>query len=105
RPTVRSWLAYLSLAAGLALPWYATVALEDPDFLGYFFWRHNVLRYVVPFDHAKPAWYYVGDLTVGMLPWSFLLPALLKTLGRHTVDEARRRPAAVGFFLLAALWC
>jgi dolichol-phosphate mannosyltransferase len=104
RPRWPMWLAYAAVAGGIAAPWYLTAAATDPEFADYFFWRHNVLRFVAPFDHEEPAWFYVPGLLLGMLPWSLLLLPLLKSLGRRTGPEAAERPAALGFFLLAALW-
>jgi 4-amino-4-deoxy-L-arabinose transferase-like glycosyltransferase len=103
RPAFRAWLAYVALALGLACPWYAAVAAIDPDFLGYFFWKHNVVRYVAPFDHAKPFWYYLPELFLGMLPWSLLIP-VLKLLARRSAASIKW-PRALRFFLIASLWC
>src|SRR5262249_40552842 len=104
RPQTGGWFAYLAVAVGLASPWYVTLAAKDPAFVGYFFWKHNLLRYVTPFDHAKPVWTYVPDLLLGMLPWSLLLLPLFESLGRKTTPDHPERPASLGFFLLAAGW-
>jgi 4-amino-4-deoxy-L-arabinose transferase-like glycosyltransferase len=103
RPRWRAWAVYVAVAAALAAPWYVAVAVRDPAFVRYFFWRHHVERFVTPFDHEKPAWYYLPDLLLGMLPWTLLLPALVRFLSRRA--SAARRPAALGFALLAAGWC
>ncbi len=130
RPGIGPWSAHLAVAFGLACPWYLTLAVRNPDFVDYFFWKHNVLRYVAPFDHAKPVWYYVPDLLLGMLPWSLLLLPLLKFVSHRGVacfrgrlaqakvirkearesmapdaTDAPRRPQELGFFLLASLCC
>jgi dolichol-phosphate mannosyltransferase len=104
RPGWRGWAAYLALAVGLAAPWYAAMAAEEPGFASLFFWKHNVLRYVTPFDHAKPIWFHLPGLLLGMLPWVLLLPGLVRFLGRHRARTAARRPAALGVFLLAFGW-
>jgi dolichol-phosphate mannosyltransferase len=104
RPGARGWLAYLVVAAAVALPWYAAMSAWDPDFAGTFFWKHNVVRYVAPFDHAKPVWFHLPGLLLGMLPWTLLLPGLVRWLARHSARAAARRPAALGFFLLAFVW-
>jgi dolichol-phosphate mannosyltransferase len=104
RPGWRGWAAYLAVAAGLAAPWYAAMSAADPEFAGVFFWRHNLVRYVAPFDHAKPVWFHLPGLLLGMLPWTLLLPGLLRCLARHAARTAARRPAALGFFLLAFVW-
>lgn len=100
-----AWLLYVAAAAGLAAPWYVTVASRDPGFADHFFWKHNVLRYVAPFDHAEPVWFYVPSLALGLLPWTLLVPALVKLLLRRSARAAGRRPPALGFFLLALAWC
>jgi dolichol-phosphate mannosyltransferase len=105
RPRWRAWLLYLAAAVGVACPWYVSAAATDPTFVDYFVWRHNVLRYVAPFDHEEPLWFYLPGLLLGMLPWTLLLPAFLKFLGRRSAVAAARRPAALGFFLLAFVWC
>jgi dolichol-phosphate mannosyltransferase len=99
------WLVYLAAALGLAAPWYAAVLRCEPGFAGYFFWKHNVLRFAEAFDHQEPAWFYLPGLLLGMLPGALLLPGLLRFLGRRSGRAAARRPAALGLFLLAALWC
>ena len=104
RPGRAGWLAYLALAAGVAAPWYAAMTAWDPDFAGTFLWRHNVVRYVAPFDHAKPVWFHLPGLLLGMLPWTLLLPGLVRWLSRHSPRTAARRPPALGFFLLCFGW-
>jgi 4-amino-4-deoxy-L-arabinose transferase-like glycosyltransferase len=104
RPSIGAWSVYLTLAMGLAAPWFVALAARDPAFLGHVFWRHNLIRYVAPFDHAKPVWSYVPELLLGMLPWSLLLLPLVKRLG-HKPTSIGERPASLGFFLLTALWC
>jgi dolichol-phosphate mannosyltransferase len=105
RPRWSAWTGYGALVVGIALPWYAAIAVRQEEFTEYFFWRQNVVRFVAPFDHEGPPWYYLPGLLLGMMPWTLLLPGLLRFLGRRSVRTARRRPAALGFFLAAFLWC
>ena len=79
--------------------------MQLPDFAYTFFWRHHIERFLTPFDHEKPAWFYLPGLLAGMLPWTLLLPGFVRFLGRRSLRAARRRPAALGFFLLSALLC
>src|SRR5438270_372050 len=37
----------------VAAPWYVALAAVHREFVGHFFWKHNVLRYVAPFDHPE----------------------------------------------------
>src|SRR5262249_18601835 len=60
--------------------------------------------YVAPFDHAKPAWFYLSDVALGMLPWSLLIPAFVVYLFSRRSTSASR-PRALGLFVLSAGWC
>jgi dolichol-phosphate mannosyltransferase len=105
RPRLSAWLAYLSLAGLVAGPWYAAMEWRQPGFLGYFLWTHNAERFLTPFDHAEPGWFYLPGLLLGMLPWTLLLPGLMVFVARRSARTARRRPGALGFFLVASVWC
>jgi dolichol-phosphate mannosyltransferase len=117
------WLAFSSLACGLALltkgpvalvllsvpmvvlvrraiplmlwgvgavvvagPWFLVVAQgtsgEGPSLWSYFFWKHNIVRFFAPFDHAKPVWFYVPQLVLGLFPAVLLGAALRKVAAR-----------------------
>lgn len=104
RPRPAAWAAYLGLVALVAGPWYLALAVREPEFVSYFFWTHNVVRFLAPFDHEEPVWFYLPGVLLGMLPWSLLLPGLVKYLARRAGRLAAARPAALGFFLLAAAW-
>jgi dolichol-phosphate mannosyltransferase len=99
------WAALPAVAAAVAAPWYVAVMVHEPEFAAYFFWKHNVVRFLTPFDHAKPVWFHLPGLLLGMLPWTLLLPGMARFLARRSARTAARRPAALGFFLLAFLWC
>jgi 4-amino-4-deoxy-L-arabinose transferase-like glycosyltransferase len=103
RVRLRHGLLFLAVAAAVAGPWYAAVEYREPGFLASFFWERNVLRFVAPFDHEKPGWFYLPGLLLGMLPWTLLLPGALRFLLRRSRRAAQRRRPALGFFVLAAL--
>ena len=105
RLALRDWAIFVLLALIVAAPWYVAVMVQMPDFAYTFFWRHHVERFLAPFDHEKPAWFYLPILLAGLLPWALLLPGFARYLVRRPLRAARRRPAALGFFLLPALWC
>src|SRR5581483_192464 len=105
RPSFRDWSLFVLVALAIAAPWYVAVMIQVPDFAYSFFWRHHVERFLTPFDHEKPAWFYLPGLLAGMLPWTLLLPGFLRYLGRRAGHAARRRPVALGFFLLSSLLC
>lgn len=105
RVRLRDGAFFVLVAVGLAAPWYAAVMAQVPDFAYTFFWRHHVERFLTPFDHAKPVWFYVPGLLGGLLPWTLLLPGFVRFLGRRSLRAARRRPPALGFLLLSSLFC
>ena len=67
-------VGYLAVAAGIAAPWYLGMLILNPDFAQDFFWRHNWQRFLAPYHHQKPWWFYGPALLVELLPWSFLMP-------------------------------
>jgi dolichol-phosphate mannosyltransferase len=100
----KDWTLFLAATFAVAGPWYIWAALQEPGFAGYFFWKHNLLRYLAPFDHAKPVWFYLGDCLLGMFPWSILLPLLIAACWRRREGGALHLPPAVGFGLIAFSW-
>jgi hypothetical protein len=105
RPSLRDWSIFILAALAPAAPWYIAVMVQMPDFAHTFFWRHHVERFLAPFDHEKPAWFYLPGLLAGMLPWTLLLPGFIRFLSRRSLHTARRRSSALGFFLLSSLLC
>lgn len=97
--------AFLGVLLLVNLPWYIAIGLRAPVFLRYFFWEHNVVRFVAPFDHIRPVWFYLPILLLGLLPVGVVAPALI----RHLLSGSRRkliqRTPELGFFLIAGLWC
>jgi 4-amino-4-deoxy-L-arabinose transferase-like glycosyltransferase len=104
-PGRKGWLAFAAAAGALSVPWYALACFRVPEFAGYFFWRHNVLRFLSPFDHQEPVWFYLPLVAVGLLPASLLAIPFIRFLGSGTPEAAQRRSAALGFLLLAGGWC
>src|SRR5262249_17621370 len=73
RPGYAGWGAFFAAALVVAAPWYIALAVMQPEFAGYFFWFHNVVRFVQPFDHQGPVWQYLPGFLVGMMPWALLV--------------------------------
>ena len=95
---------YLGIALAVAAPWYIALTMQEPGFAWSFFWTHNVVRFVAPFDHQEPFWFHLPLLLLGMLPWTLLLPGLLRFLTQRSARTAARRSPALGFCLLAFGW-
>jgi dolichol-phosphate mannosyltransferase len=105
RPGWRWWSVYVGVAAAVAAPWYLAMAVRDPAYLEHFLWRDNVLRFVQPFDHQQPWWYYLPILFAATLPWSLLWPWLGYFLTRRSRRLALLRAPGLGFCALLAAWC
>jgi dolichol-phosphate mannosyltransferase len=96
---------YLGVIALVAGPWFVGMAASAPEAAGSFLWLHNLVRYVAPLDHEKPAWFYLPSLLLGMLPWSLLLLPTMPYFLRKSLRTGRRRPAALGVFVIGFIWC
>jgi 4-amino-4-deoxy-L-arabinose transferase-like glycosyltransferase len=101
RLTIASWAVFFAVAGTICVSWYVSLFYQDVNAAVDFFWFHNVVRFVEPFDHAKPFWYYAPGFFLGTLPWSLLLVPLLRSLS----SLKNSRPAVQGFFFLALVWC
>jgi 4-amino-4-deoxy-L-arabinose transferase-like glycosyltransferase len=101
RISLRAWLAYLGVVFAVAAPWFVALAFLAPQAFVDFFWLHHVQRFVTPFDHEEPIWFFVPRIVIGMLPWSLAILPLALAVFSRTARSARRRPAALGFFLLS----
>lgn len=102
-PTVRAWLAFGGMAVAIAMPWHAAVTWRDPTFLWFYFVRHHVDRFVAGTFHDRPFWFYVPVLLVGGLPWSFLVPGLLRRARQAWLAKEPNAHAII-LFLSAAGW-
>jgi 4-amino-4-deoxy-L-arabinose transferase-like glycosyltransferase len=99
RPGPMAGAVYVLVAMGVAGPWYAAVAWTEPEFAGYFLWKHNVERFLTPFDHQEPVWFYLPELALAMLPGMLLVLAACGFAG-----QPRAASPATGY-LVAFLWC
>jgi 4-amino-4-deoxy-L-arabinose transferase-like glycosyltransferase len=101
----RAWLAFFGTVLVVALPWYAAICVRLPEFASYFLWDHNVVRFLAPFDHLEPIWYYAPILLIGLLPATLLLVPFIRYLLAADPKTAAGRCPELGFMLLAGGWC
>jgi 4-amino-4-deoxy-L-arabinose transferase-like glycosyltransferase len=95
----RRWREF-RLVPGLALflmfaaPWHILAGIRNPGFFWFYFVNEHFLRFLgrrYPRDYNKLPWALYWSLhLVWLFPWSFYLPAPIRTF----VDEYRRRRAA-----------
>ncbi len=100
----RHWLVFASLVGTLTIPWFIAVGCLQPEFMGYFLWKHHILRFLTAFNHEAPFWYYVPVLLIGMFPCSVLAAPILAFLGGRTAALRRVRTEELGAVVLAAVW-
>jgi hypothetical protein len=102
-PGWRGYLAFGLVVIAVALPWYVALAARVPGFVRYFFWEHNLQRFLAPGMHTRGVWFYGPVLLLMLLPGSLLvLPALRFLLGSADADK---RTPELGYHLLAGCWC
>src|SRR5262245_8175093 len=102
---IKPLLAYAATVLGVNLPWYIAIGLRAPAFLRYFFWEHNVVRFVQPFDHIRPVWFYLPVLLAGLFPATLLTFWFIRFLLSGDPQRTRLRTPEFGFHLLAGGWC
>jgi 4-amino-4-deoxy-L-arabinose transferase-like glycosyltransferase len=91
--------AFLGIAAlaAVAAPWILWLAATgQTDFLVELLYRQHFARFVDPWDHARPWWYFLKYFWIDMAPWSWFVP-LAAALPRRDNDEH-------SLDLLAWLW-
>jgi 4-amino-4-deoxy-L-arabinose transferase-like glycosyltransferase len=102
------WWNYLLFGAvvlAVSLPWYVAMYRREPAFLKYFFVEHNLMRFLQPFDHLQPVWYYMPVIVGGFLPGTLFAVPFLKSLLFGSPDRADAPSPSCGFWLAAGLWC
>jgi 4-amino-4-deoxy-L-arabinose transferase-like glycosyltransferase len=101
----RGCLAFAAVVLAVNLPWYVALSRQRPEFLAHFFWEHNVLRFVKPFDHLQPVWYYAPILLGGFLPGVIVAVPYLRAVLLTTQPPNHPTTRHGGFWLLAGGWC
>jgi 4-amino-4-deoxy-L-arabinose transferase-like glycosyltransferase len=96
---------FVLVVLALALPWYVAMCRRVPGFAAYFFWEHNVQRFVAPAMHVHGVWFYGPVLLLALLPGTLLALPFVRFLLATDEETARRRPAELGFLLLGGGWC
>jgi hypothetical protein len=79
--------------------------LRVPEFAAYFLWEHNVVRFLAPFDHLEPIWYYAPIILAGFVPATLLVVPFVRYLLASDPEIAAGRGSELGFMLLAGGWC
>jgi hypothetical protein len=105
RVGLRAMAGYFAVVLAMSLPWYIAICLRLPAFAYHFLWEHNVVRFLAPFDHLRPIWFYLPILLIGLLPATLLIVPFTRFLLSGRDEVARLRSSCFGFVLLAGGWC
>ena len=93
---LRKWflLRELDLIPGLILfliivaPWYVWAEIRNPGYLRYFLWEENFIRFLTPhFGRTERSYYFLEVLAAGFLPWTCLLPYLIKAQWKRPIIQ------------------
>jgi 4-amino-4-deoxy-L-arabinose transferase-like glycosyltransferase len=91
-----SWrvLGKIHLPAGAVLfllvvtPWYVLAETHNPGYLRYYLWEEHFGRFVTSkFNRSNPWYYYLYVAPLGLLPWTFMLPATVQKFWRRRPDD------------------
>jgi 4-amino-4-deoxy-L-arabinose transferase-like glycosyltransferase len=80
-------VAGILLYLALTLPWFIIVSVRNPDFFTFFFINQNIQRYAMSKERYQPFYYFFLIILVGFLPWTFLLPTVVKETWAHRMSK------------------
>ncbi|HWH79082.1 MAG TPA: glycosyltransferase family 39 protein [Candidatus Binatus sp.] len=74
----------------MVTPWYLWAEARNPGYIKYFLWEEHVLRFLTPhFGRTEPWYYFLPVLAIGFLPWSLVLPAVIRDSRFDWRDERK----------------
>ncbi|MBA8734099.1 glycosyltransferase family 39 protein [Chromobacterium violaceum] len=93
------WISGLALFLALTAPWFVLVSERNPDFARFFFIREHFERFLTT-EHKRTGapWYFAPYLILGLLPWTTLLPRMVRDAWADRASSLR-----IGRLLL--IWC
>lgn len=73
------WVRGMLLTLLIGLSWFIVLAVLEPSLFDYF-WRFELLDRFTSNKHgrSKPFWFFAPILICGLLPWTFLIPGLVR---------------------------
>lgn len=78
------------LFLALVGPWYLLAEARNPGFLRYYLWDEHLGRFATAsFDREQPWYFFLAVLVVGFLPWSVLLPSVIKRYWSQSLDDRK----------------
>jgi 4-amino-4-deoxy-L-arabinose transferase-like glycosyltransferase len=77
-------LLFLAIIA----PWYLLVEARNAGFLRYYLWDEHFGRFATAsFDRKQPWYFFFAVVVVGFLPWSTLLPSVIRRYWSRPLDK------------------
>ncbi len=104
RTRVLHWAAFVVPMVVVCVPWYVAVAKFNSQFMDYFFWEHNYLRFMRGSNHEQPFWFYVPIVFAAMFPASLLLPSVAVFVASSANRKRSLRSKDLGFLVCGAVW-
>lgn len=94
-------LAAAGIAVAVAFPWYGMLwARGETGILREVLVRQSFVRFVEPWDHDAPWWYYLYYFWIDLAPWAWLVPFSAALPGR---TEGERRLERLAWIWIAAI--
>ncbi len=83
-PRVRfPWARGMVITLLIGLSWFIMLAVMDPQLFEYF-WRYELVERFASSKHgrSRPFWFFAPVLIVGLLPWTYHIPGLVRDAWR-----------------------
>jgi 4-amino-4-deoxy-L-arabinose transferase-like glycosyltransferase len=78
------------LSLALVTPWYLLAESRNSGFIRYYLWDEHFGRFATAsFDREQPWYFFLGVLVVGFLPWSTLLPSVMRRYWSQPLDDRK----------------
>lgn len=88
----------------VSLPWAVMIHIREPDFWHYFVWIEHIRRFMSDnAQHYKSFWFYLLVFPGAVLPWTFLLPAVISGMKQNLLAKPIIR-FAICWFLFPFLF-
>jgi len=69
-------------------PWYILAETYNPGYLRYYIWEEHFGRVATTeYDRFNPWYFYLYVVPIGLLPWTFLLPATVQNYWQRKLDD------------------
>ena len=80
----------LLIVAAVCLPWLILVSTRNPGFMQFFFVHEHLARFATTIHkRSEPWWYFIAILSVGVLPWIWVMLRSVFTRAPATDSHSR----------------